>query len=497
MLKFDNIKHIKNNYYKIYNDEFIYVGEYVNKYITGYGKYYDDIISYHGNWENNKFYGKGYLLYNNKNDHNIMKYIGNFKNGLKHGLGKEYYQKNFHYEGEFKKDVKYGKGILYKDNNIIFEGDWYDNEPINNDKFYKMYDGSETFEYNNISINSNINITFNNQIITYYKDQEYLKYQGKVLNNVYNGFGKYFMKYEDKYWLLYEGNFLNGLYHGKGILYNYDKSIYYSGFFKQGLIAEENVEINFLDYKDNKDNRKYKGIINLKEGDIINTDNTKIINFYPIIYFLKGEHVDYIKKTITIGEWTNNELYGKIIIQNLENGKTLFKGNMKNNIYEDGIEYYDNGNIKFEGKYNNVNNYIGNYIYDGKYYNKDNTEYKEGKIIKMDNTSDMYINYKLNGFGTIYIKYNNWQLHKKGNFKYNNLHGKGEVYNNTNTIQFKGNYVNGLLEGQGVEYHNNQIISYQGNYFNSFRHGTGTLLDTNGQFILNGNFRYGQFIDTS
>ena len=496
-LQLDNItlEQIKNNYYKIYNNDFTYIGEY-NTDINGYGKYYDDAISYHGFWINNIFNGKGNIIYNIKNDMNITKYNGDFKDGVKDGYGKEYYVKEYYYVGYFKNDLKEGKGILYKNNNIIFDGLWYNNHPINDETIYKMVDGINTIEYNNISIDLNINITFNDKITTFY-DNNKIKYEGKVVNNVYNGFGEYYQLYDDKHWKMYEGNFIDGLFNGKGILYNYDRSIFYKGIFTEGNIAEENVEVKYF-YCDRKEKWKFKGIINLKK-QIDNTQYNKIFTTYkeyPKIYILQGEKIDYINGKMIIGKWIDDKLNGNVIIYNLRL-HNIFKGIIKDDEYVEGIEYYDNGLIKFEGKYSiwgNNNSAIKiakKYI--GKFYNLRNTEYKEGNIIKMINMSDTYMNYKLNDIGKICKKNtsNNWYTYKKGNFKYNNLNGMGEEYDNNGLIKLKGKYVNGLLEGYCIEYKNG-LKCYEGNFFNSYRHGSGTIYDDNGNFVLNGRFSYGQ-----
>jgi len=492
-IQFDKIKKVNNNYYKIYNDDYnsIYIGEYVNGKINGYGKYFNDNISYHGNWKNNLFDGNGYLEYLNKNDNNIKKYIGIFTNGLKNIKGIEYYEKNYYYIGEFKNDKKNGKGILYKNYNIIFKGEWFEDQPINTNEYKYMMNNNNniSIKYNNISINCNINITFNNNIISYYSNNN-IKFDGGVSNSIYNGFGKYYkLDDDDLYWLLYEGTFLDGLYHGNGKLYNSDNSVFYCGIFFKGEIAEENVEIKC---KNLMECWNYKGIININKNYSTISTNLLTNYNYPIIYFLQGEKKDYKKKKIIIGKWKNNELNGENLIMDIKYNK-IFCGIIINNKYTEGNEYYSNGNIKFCGKYIYDERNKGFKIYEGKFYNNDNSEYKEGIISKsLHLHSDVYFNYKLNGEGKILKKINNkWRNYKLGIFLGNNLHGKGKIFEN-GCLKFEGYFYNNLLEGYGMEFNNKGFKIYEGQFFNNYKHGEGTIYNDDGDLIYNTTFIYGQ-----
>ena len=90
------------------------------------------------------------------------------------------------------------------------------------------------------------------------------------------------------------------------------------------------------------------------------------------------------------------------------------------------MEYYIDGNIKFEGEYLN-----GRANGKGKEYNE------EGKII----LEGEYLNGELNGKGKEYYK--NGKLIFEGEYLNGKRNGKGKEYNNYGKLIFEGEYLNG------------------------------------------------------
>ena len=101
---------------------------------------------YVGEFRNDKFHGHGYLIYvvgetryfeyRGRYDYDVplqrlCKYEGDFKKGLKDGIGKERILDGTIYEGGFLKDKRHGKGKLYISDEIIVEGDWRGGKPWN------------------------------------------------------------------------------------------------------------------------------------------------------------------------------------------------------------------------------------------------------------------------------------------------------------------------------------------------------------------------------
>lgn len=90
-------------------------------------------IKYSGNWERDLPNGKGKATHYGGVTN--MTYVGEFKDGLRHGFGKftESWDKGtfppVKYEGEWREDVRCGKGICMYGNNDenVYDGDWLNN----------------------------------------------------------------------------------------------------------------------------------------------------------------------------------------------------------------------------------------------------------------------------------------------------------------------------------------------------------------------------------
>lgn len=87
---------------------------------NGHGKYYhSDGGFYEGEWKNNKQEGNGIETWANEE-----KYVGTYKNGLKHGEGVYLWRDGSKYEGEFAYGEKEGKGIYIGVNSEKYNGEW-------------------------------------------------------------------------------------------------------------------------------------------------------------------------------------------------------------------------------------------------------------------------------------------------------------------------------------------------------------------------------------
>ena len=159
-------------------------GTYYNDEFNGWNTYIDkEGILYVGLFNKLGLNGKG-LRYNKEINHI---YKGDFLNGLRHGIGKDY-RNNSKYEGDFRKDKKCGKGKIVFDSGDIYEGEFNDNK--------------------------------------------------------FNGYGHYI-------WFKngheYKGNYLNGKFHGEGF-YRWGKNEYYNGEYVNG-VKEGEGEISYADGK--------------------------------------------------------------------------------------------------------------------------------------------------------------------------------------------------------------------------------------------------------
>ena len=216
--------------YKIYSDELIYEGEYLNGKRNGKGKEYGS-------------YGR-------------LIFEGEYLNGKKNGKGKEFFDNKLIFEGEYLNDKKWnGKGYDI-DNNIIYElkngngsikDDYFKGEYINGEKNGK---GKEYSEYGRLIFEGEYLNGKRNGKGKEYSEYDYLIFEGEYLNGKRNGKGK---EYKEFY-LIFEGEYLNDkkwngrlytednnikyeLNNGKGFFLEYDrdKGIYYEGEFINGL----------------------------------------------------------------------------------------------------------------------------------------------------------------------------------------------------------------------------------------------------------------------
>ena len=97
----DGKKHGKGIY--IWNDNSMYIGEFKNNKMDGYGVCYDC----HGN----------------------IIYEGEWKNNLVHGKGIYIWEEGKRYEGEFLHGKKHGDGTFYLNNELVYEGTWKFDKP--------------------------------------------------------------------------------------------------------------------------------------------------------------------------------------------------------------------------------------------------------------------------------------------------------------------------------------------------------------------------------
>ena len=385
-----------------------------------------------------------------------------------------------------------GKEYDGNDDNLLFEGEYLNGE--RNGKGNEYYYGKLVFE------GEYLNGKRNGKGKEYYYDK--LIFEGKFLNDKRNGKGKEYYK-DGK--LKFEGEFLNDerltgkLYDNNGNLYCDLKSA-------NGLIKEYNDDGKLIfegEYLNGKKNGKGKEYDNnngklIFEGEYLNGKRNG-----------KGKEYDYFLGKLKFdGDYLNGKKNGK------------------------GKEYYENGNIEFEGIYNNGERYSG-IGYDTK--NNKAYELKNGEgYIKKYYLGGIYIfegeylNGLINGKGKEYIfgdlrfegeylysqklrgkYYIDDKLEYEGEFLYNKKwNGKGydengniiyELKNGTGKIKeyndkffcsliYEGECLNGKRNGKGKEYYSDGKISFEGEYLNGKRNGKGKEYDSEGKIKFEGEY---------
>jgi hypothetical protein len=296
-----------------------------------YGLFCDkDKNIYCGEWDNNKYEGKG-ILY----DYNGNKYIGEFNNGKKNGQGIMYYNKKEIYDGEWKNNLKHGKGRYYFNNGEIYDGEWKKNKNFGKCIYY-----------------------FNNGDI----------FDGYILDDKFYNKGRY---YNSNLNNIFEGFWFNSSREGKGIYYYSDfsyKTIYINrnNIFDsikedENNLLENNNNKEKNEYYDIKKGEKYIGKINdnlkkEREGILYNIKGEKFEGFFNNNEFKEGIFY-YNNKEKYIGKWKNNKKNGLGTFYYYSKNK--YEGDWNNDLKEGkGKYFYKNGNV-FKGYWQKDKNVLG------------------------------------------------------------------------------------------------------------------------------------------
>ena len=257
--------------------EILFEGEYKNGMKCGIGK--DYISGYEGEFLYDIYHGKGKYISNNIE--------GEFKNGKKTG-----YWKESNFEGEYRDGLKNGKGT---------ENSWtgfYVNNYLHGirqkEEQIKLYYFGEEVNILNLKVEENC-IYFNGL----------KEYEGDIKNNKKDGKGIEYYKNNKK---RYEGMFKNGKHHGNGKEYYDNEILKYDGEFNNGVYDKKGIEYDEtgkIIYEGEFKNGKYHG-------------KGKLYRNGKLIY--EGDFVD-------------NKLQGKGKEYD-EEGKVLYSGEFANNYYE-------------------------------------------------------------------------------------------------------------------------------------------------------------------
>ena len=265
------------------------------------------------------------------------------------------------------------------------------------------------------------------------KEEEFLcDKNDKIIFNGYFKKGKYdgFGRLYDNENLIYEGFFTEGYYNGKGILYyKNNNNIEFKGIFKNNYYDE-----GILYYNNGVKNYEGKFRENEYEGN-------------GILYDLKGE-------IIYKGEFKNNlPKEGKNIKIYELNGYLKYEGDFYNFTYNGNVKIYNNNNnniLIFEGLFENGNKIKGITYENG--IKKYEGEYKDDKY---------------NGYGKLYEIFNNKDiyLYYQGNFKDNQIFGKGIKYYKNGSKKIDGYFLN-INSYKGIYYDPNGNIIFEGEMTN-------------------------------
>ena len=381
----------------------VFLGSFENGQKAGVGKEYDESgCEYQGEFKNNQRNGKGVLIRGGE-----VIYDGFWKNGLKHGKGKEVVGTSI-YEGEFRCGLREGKGKLYrKDGQEIYTGDWWQGK--------RHGRGQELLKGDIVYIGE-------------YRDDRCNGEGCQLQNNV----------------MIYKGGFVNGMREGKGVLYNADQTIAKEGTFKRHRLNGEGkiyhgpgkgfYEGMIVDNFPCGKGREVTGDGEVYEGE-----------------FQKGKRhgsgmlYNARKELVYMGHWYYGYRHGYGEGRD-ENG--FYCGEyLRGNKHGHGVYMLHSGD-KYEGEfmddqYNGAGKYMnatGKVIYEGEYRNGKRNG--RGKLFLGNGEyyHGMFLNDLMSGKGTLY--YENGMPSFVGEFRDDMRNGEGVSYDSKGNVVEKGFYVN-------------------------------------------------------
>ena len=265
-------KNGKGKEYNSYNDKLIFEGEYIDGKRFGYGKEYnnDNKLIFEGKYFNGKRNGKGKEYF----------YHGEIKFEGIYFFGKKYNGKGYTKGNELLYELKDEKGYVYELNffgNLIFEGEYLNGEKNGIGKEY--YKESKTkFEgmYKNDRRWNGIGYNMKNEIIYELKEGKGYVYEynyfgncifeGEYLYGIKNGKGK---EYNNGI-LIFEGEYMNGKRSGRGKEYNKKEMIFEGQYLYDSRIRGKFYHNNKLEFEgEYLFNKKWNGKGYDENGKII------------------------------------------------------------------------------------------------------------------------------------------------------------------------------------------------------------------------------------
>ena len=259
---------------------------------------------------------------NEENSYELfLLYDGEFMNGLRHGIGKEYINNVLICTGTYISDNKTGRCKDYKNGKLVFDGEYkkgnrngigkeyYETgellfEGFFSSAFIEEKEGTTFYKNGNIKSKGEYFIRDefdsypdkHHDIVIFNNIDGELIYEGVMINNDFEGEGKSYLNNE----LIYEGIYSNSKYEGYGKLYK-NKQLIYKGEFHQGLYSGHGIE-----YKDNKIIQKgiwENNIFIKKIAEVSEIEEKELCNIClsakKIYAFIPCGHLVMCKKCIT------------------------------------------------------------------------------------------------------------------------------------------------------------------------------------------------------
>lgn len=499
-----------------------YSGEMLNGKRCGYGVCrYEDGKVYMGEWKDNKYHGKGKLIYaegdsreylegvfseHKANGQCVFKfkngdcYEGNMTDGKLTGQFVYTQKDGYIYEGDMVAGEKHGKGKITYPANLIeatYEGDWLNNNAhgygVLTYKSGKTWEGSWERNFRKDGYGA-VELSDGETYTGEWKDNKYHGkgkliyskgsaldyYDGEWVNGKRSGKGVLIFKNGRSY----EGEWLNGDYNGKG-KFTYSESAsyeYYDGDWVDsertgyGIMKLKNGNVYEGEFKNDKYHGKGKftysesSKVEYFEGDWKNDKK----NGYGVMKFKSGDLYE--------GEWLDDNYHGVGKYYYTEASELAFyEGEWANSKrHGKGLIVFKNGD-KWEGIYEKGSEYDGygtiiksNDIYTGELKNgkangKGKWIYKKSE--KLDYYEGDFVDDKRVGFGLLMFKNGGFY---EGEWLNDDYNGKGKfTYSESSNIEYyDGDWKDDKKTGYGImKFKNKQM--YDGEWLEDKYHGKG------------------------
>ncbi len=360
-----------------------FVGQFADGLWNGEGVlYYKDGRRTEGTWVDNELEGMAVRWYSKEDDTGRLKYVGEFKNSVRDGVGTLYWKDGSYWEGEWKEDNRKGQGILWfdeEDTRLKYTGTW---DGDNND-------GAGVLYYKDGTVKTGI--WKNHELQGVAAEEETWEdngntYTGCQINGMLQGIGRV----ESADGTISEGEFLNGHLHGSGC------TVIYSGEYDGYRYEGECLYLGEKSYDDGThffpDGDKYVGKL---ENSMYNGFGIYYGDGYMQMgYWKDGEY--QMDPDWETWEDDSGAIYAGIYTDGVIDGEGIalypdgarFEGEFDMGEWKKGTYYYAEGSEKLygtgeykDGKYN------GNIVY----VHADGNRY-EGEVVMG----------RREGFGTMY-----------------------------------------------------------------------------------------------
>ncbi len=289
-----------------------YIGDWKNNVRHGKGKHiYLDNSTYDGDWEKDLRNGTGIYVQKDNLNNIIYCYDGNWKDDVKYGKGKINYPSGISYDGNWENDKANGLGT-FKKLNSIYIGQFLDDKRHGNNGVYEFKnEGITEYKY----IGQWKNDKFNGEGTITYKNGD--EFSGSWEdNNMIIGI----MTYSDN--TIYNGNFLNNMKHGMGSMIYTDTNSFYDGPWENnkrhgdnGKITRDNNDYFICRWEDDKPVGDITCKLTLPNGDVFEGKIIDNITFDTISNTIIGDSFTngkmiYLNGDIYIGDFKNNKRHG-------------------------------------------------------------------------------------------------------------------------------------------------------------------------------------------